>query len=95
MVVPLVIGLRQYVQTLTEVIRIRVGDGTLMGAVKGIIGNQLCALIPCTDGGTGAIASAAPPAPPAPTAPPAVTTPPAAGSDQGDLGDLIRRVLGA
>ena len=45
-VMPLVIGLRQYVQTLTEVIRISVGDGTLMGAVKAVLGNQLCARDP-------------------------------------------------
>ena len=34
-VVPLVIGLRQYIQTLTEVVRIDVGDGTLMARGEG------------------------------------------------------------
>lgn len=35
-VVPLVIGLREYLQTLTEITRIPVGDGTLMAAVKSL-----------------------------------------------------------
>ena len=46
-VVPLVIGLREYIQTLTEVIRIDVGDGTLMAAVKGLLGGQVCGVVPC------------------------------------------------
>jgi len=36
-VIPLVIGLRQYIETLTSVVRIPVGDGTLMAAVKGLL----------------------------------------------------------
>jgi phospholipid/cholesterol/gamma-HCH transport system substrate-binding protein len=92
LVVPLVIGLRQYVQTLTEAIRIKVGDGTLMGAVKGILGNQLCAVVSCTLPGNtqAAVAATPPPAAPTPTA-----TAPAGGSTDGGLGGLIRRVLGA
>jgi virulence factor Mce-like protein len=90
-VVPLVIGLREYLQTLTEVIRIKVGDGTLMGAVKAILGNQLCALIPCGGAGnpqatsltTGAQAGPAPPT----TSVPQVER-------SGDLGDLLERVMG-
>jgi phospholipid/cholesterol/gamma-HCH transport system substrate-binding protein len=35
-IVPLIVGLREYVQTLTEITRIGVGDGSLMGAVKSI-----------------------------------------------------------
>jgi phospholipid/cholesterol/gamma-HCH transport system substrate-binding protein len=35
-IVPLVIGLREYLQTLTEITRIPVGDGTLMAAVKSL-----------------------------------------------------------
>jgi phospholipid/cholesterol/gamma-HCH transport system substrate-binding protein len=42
-VIPLVIGLRQYLETLTSVIRIPVGDGTYMAAVKGITGGDVCA----------------------------------------------------
>jgi virulence factor Mce-like protein len=90
-VVPLVVGLREYLQTLTEVIRIKVGDGTLMGAVKGILGSQLCAVIPC--GGAGAATSGATAASPPPAAPPTTVAPPIERSS-GDLGDLLRRVLG-
>lgn len=51
-VVPLVVGLRQYVQVLSSVIRIDVGDGTLMAAVKNMLGAQVCGAVPCTgDGG--------------------------------------------
>jgi phospholipid/cholesterol/gamma-HCH transport system substrate-binding protein len=35
-IVPLVVGLREYLQSLTEVTRIPVGDGTLMAAVKSL-----------------------------------------------------------
>lgn len=91
-VVPLVIGLRQYIQTLTEVIRIPVGDGTLMAAVKGILGNQICLLIPCGGAGnTAASTSVGASAPPSTGAATTTTAPP---SNQGDLGDLLRRVLG-
>jgi phospholipid/cholesterol/gamma-HCH transport system substrate-binding protein len=96
-VVPLVVGLRQYLQTLTEVIRVEVGDGTLMAAVKAVVGGELCALVPCP-GGPGnpqAPVGAEPPAPlesngPSSAAPPAVAPAPAAGG----LSDLLRRVLG-
>ena len=67
-VVPLVIGLRQYVQTLAESIRIEVGDGTLMAAVKAVLGGEACAVLPCPGAGT-PVATSAPgpaPAPPAP-----------------------------
>ncbi|HEV3227672.1 MAG TPA: MlaD family protein [Acidimicrobiales bacterium] len=40
--VPLVVGLREYLQTLTEVIRIPAGDGTLMGAVKSLTASDTC-----------------------------------------------------
>ena len=42
--VPLIVGLREYLQTLTEVIRIPVGDGTLMGAVKSLSASDSCAI---------------------------------------------------
>jgi len=96
-VIPLVTGLRQYVQTLSEVIRIRVGDGTLMAAVKGLLGAQVCDFLPCLGGPGGNTLGAALPG----VAPPAATpgTPLLGGPDppsaEGDIGDLLRRVLGA
>jgi ABC-type transporter Mla subunit MlaD len=51
-VVPLVIGLRQYAQTLAESIRIPVGDGSMMAAVKSHNGAQVCdlfGLFDCND----------------------------------------------
>jgi phospholipid/cholesterol/gamma-HCH transport system substrate-binding protein len=35
-IVPLIVGLREYLQTLTEITRIPLGDGTLMAAVKSL-----------------------------------------------------------
>jgi phospholipid/cholesterol/gamma-HCH transport system substrate-binding protein len=35
-IVPLIVGLREYLQTLTDITRIPVGDGTLMAAVKSL-----------------------------------------------------------
>jgi hypothetical protein len=35
------------VQTLAESIRIDVGDGTLMAAVKGVLGGEACGVLPC------------------------------------------------
>lgn len=46
-VIPLVVGLRQYVQTLSSLVRIDVGNGTLMAAVKGLLGGDLCDALPC------------------------------------------------
>lgn len=40
--VPLVFGVREYLQTLTESIRIPVGDGTLMAAVKSLSATDSC-----------------------------------------------------
>jgi len=47
--VPTVVGLRQYLQTLAEAIRIPVGDGTSMAAVEGLLGgdNPACSIIVC------------------------------------------------
>jgi phospholipid/cholesterol/gamma-HCH transport system substrate-binding protein len=99
-VMPLVVGLRQYVQTLAISIRVDMGDGTLMAAVKGILGGDLCGVIPCP--GTGAAASpVAPLAGPAPVAPslPNVPSGPlgggadGAGSGDGLLGFLTRALL--
>lgn len=68
-VMPLVIGLRQYVQTLAISIRVDVGDGTLMAAVKGILGGDLCGVIPCPGTGAAAASPLAPLGSPAPAAP--------------------------
>jgi virulence factor Mce-like protein len=46
-IIPLVIGLRRYTQTLAEVTRLEVGDGTLMAAVKGLLGGDACGIVPC------------------------------------------------
>jgi phospholipid/cholesterol/gamma-HCH transport system substrate-binding protein len=96
-VIPLVIGLRQYLQSLTEVIRIPVGDGTLMGAVKGILGNQVCALVPCgTNGSLSTSTKAGTPPSATTTVPPvAPTAPPATPSHSNPIDELLRRVLGA
>jgi ABC-type transporter Mla subunit MlaD len=55
--IPLVVGLRQYVQTLAQVGRIPVGDGTMMAAVKGLLGSQVCdvfvGLVSCDGSGGG------------------------------------------
>jgi phospholipid/cholesterol/gamma-HCH transport system substrate-binding protein len=102
-VVPLVIALREYVQTLSEVIRINVGDGTLMGAVKAVVGSQVCGVLPCP-GGPGNTATAATAATngtasgttKATTGAPLLLKPdqqPSSGSN--GVSDLLRRVLGA
>ncbi|MDP1820706.1 MAG: MlaD family protein [Acidimicrobiales bacterium] len=96
-VMPVVTGLRQYLQSLSSVIRIRVGDGTLMAAVKALVGKEACALLPCAGGpgrdGTGAALPATGPPPVVPEAP-LLDTPEVATAD-GDISDLLRRVLGA
>jgi hypothetical protein len=66
-----------------------------MAAVKGILGNQVCALVPCgADNGVSATTGAKAAAPPSPTTtvPPA-PAPPAAPTNPID--QLLRRVLGA
>ncbi|MGH9245916.1 MAG: MlaD family protein [Acidimicrobiales bacterium] len=70
-VVPLVVGLRSYLQTLAEIIRIPVGDGTEMAAIKGILAGQLCAIITCPGTGQPGLLPALPEVPlPATTPPP-------------------------
>lgn len=98
-VMPLVTGLRQYVQTLSIAIRIDVGDGTLMGAVKGILGGDLCVVIPCP--GTAPAAASSPALGVSPGAPPVLPQLPfgslgagPVGIDSGsDLFGLLNRVL--
>ena len=96
-VIPLVIGLREYLQSLTEVIRIPVGDGTLMAGVKAILGSQLCALVPCGRSGTAStsLATGAPaPTTTTTTAPAAARTRPPAPRGN-PVTNLLGRVLGA
>jgi virulence factor Mce-like protein len=99
-VVPLVIGLRQYVQTLAESIRIEVGDGTLMAAVKGVLGGEACGLLPCPGTGvaatTGGAAVAPAPTSPAPSDPLELPIPlPLGASDSGaGLFGFLSKVLG-
>ena len=62
-VVPLVIGIRQYVEVVGGVARIPVGDGTVMGAVKGIIVAEPSGLLPCDTGVDAGRAAALPPLP--------------------------------
>ncbi|HLT17193.1 MAG TPA: MlaD family protein [Acidimicrobiales bacterium] len=49
--VPTVVGIRQYLQTLASAIRIDVGDGTLMAAIKLVLGSELCTLVECPGAG--------------------------------------------
>jgi phospholipid/cholesterol/gamma-HCH transport system substrate-binding protein len=101
-VVPLVVGLRQYLQSLAAIIRIDVGDGSLMAAVKGILGGELCTVVGCP--GAGETDPLLPIDPPSVTVPPitapldldgALEDPVAAidGATQGVL-DVIGGVLG-
>jgi phospholipid/cholesterol/gamma-HCH transport system substrate-binding protein len=92
-VVPLVVGLRQYVQTLASLVRIDVGNGTLMAAVKGLLGGQLCDAIPCAGAAAG---PATVPGPTTPTIPPVVLPPielPDVGPATESLSDLLTKVL--
>lgn len=101
-VVPLVVGLRQYVQTLAVSIRVDVGDGSLMAAVKGVLGGDLCGVIPCP-GASAAAASPTPGTAPAPAAPPGAPDPPldlplgplgtSSSQRDGGLVDLLTRAL--
>jgi virulence factor Mce-like protein len=63
-VVPLVKGLRQYVQTLSEAVRIQLDDGTLMAAVKGLLGGDVCGPVACNVNTSGAAAAGAGSGPP-------------------------------
>ena len=68
-VVPLLIGIRQYVQVVASAARIPVGDGTVMAAVKGLVGTEGCGLIVCNDAPTGGPGVPLPPLPPLPELP--------------------------
>ena len=93
-VIPLVVGLRQYIETLASVVRIDVGNGTLMAAVKGLLGTQACEVVDCI--GT-APPAAAGPAPTPPLGPLDELVPdvdvPTGGSSDGGLADLLGKVL--
>ena len=89
-VIPLVVGLRQYVETLSSLLRIDVGNGTLMAAVKGLLGAQLCDALPCLGAGA-ATASTAPATTPSPPIPPIGG--PELGPAAAGLADLLNKVL--
>lgn len=96
-VVPLVIGLRQYLQVLAGAIRIDNGDGTLMAAVKALLGGDACAEVSCGPEQP----SDAPLPPEVPVAVPDIEAalPPLPGLEVAnqateDLLDAVRRLLG-
>jgi len=82
-VVPLVVGLRQYLEVVGGAARIPIGDGTVMAAVKGIMVGEPCGFIPCD---TGASSRSAPP--------PALPTVPGLPTDALDLGVLLDDIDG-
>ncbi len=101
-VIPLVHGLRQYIETLTSVIRIPVGDGTLMGAVKGLLGGDACQVpeVQCVGTSAGAAGDPAPgptPGAPSPETPIDDLLPDldvgASADDDNGLADLLDKVL--
>lgn len=49
--VPTVVGIRQYLETLASAIRIDAGDGTLMAAIKLVLGGELCGVVECPGAG--------------------------------------------
>jgi ABC-type transporter Mla subunit MlaD len=57
-IVPLVVGLREYLQTLTEITRLDAGDGTLMAAVKAITAGDACKIFTCNTAASASPASA-------------------------------------
>ena len=92
-VIPLVVGLRQYVQTLAEVTRIDLGNGTLMAAVKGVLGADVCGALPCGVLDLAPGAAAAPP-PLLPDLPLDLGLGQDSAGSSGGLSDLLTRVLG-
>ena len=78
-VIPLVAGLASYAQWLSEIIRIPLGDGTYMGAVRALLGKEACGLPICTGGNTLAATSptSSTPAVPDVVIPPGQTATPA------------------
>ena len=95
-VVPLVIGLRQYLQTLAESIRIDVGDGTLMAAVKGVLGGDACGVLPCPGTGAAATTTTPPTGPTTSTPTPSLELPLPLDGTSSDSGlfDFLSKVLG-
>lgn len=101
-VIPLVVGLRQYLQTFAISIRIPDGHGNLMAAVKVVLGGQACGIIQCpgvapapersSTSGSAAPPTTTTPAPPLIDAPTSTT-----GADDplGGLFGFLRKVLGA
>lgn len=87
--IPLVVGLRQFAETLSSSARIPLDDGTVMSAVKGVLGGEACLLLPCLGGGSAAAAAGAgAAAATAGSAPPAAPGGPG-GATGGDLLDIL------
>ena len=102
---PLVTGVRQYVQTLAEVIRLPLGDGTRLAAVKGITGGDVAAILVGQAAGQAALGLPAAPlplpdlpvdVPPLPAVPdlPVPTTPEVVSNESSDIGDLLGELFG-
>jgi ABC-type transporter Mla subunit MlaD len=105
---PLVTGVRQYVQTLAEVIRLPLGDGTRLAAVKGITGGDVAAILVGQAAGQAALGL--PPLPlPLPDVPdlpvdvpslpevpnvPAPTAPQVVSNESSDIGNLLGELFG-
>ena len=82
---PLVVGLRQYLQILAEAVRIPLGDGTYLAAVKGVMGGgdpcgqnlgESCFFPEGVPAPPPAEGGGEDPEPPAPPAPPGIELPP-------------------
>ena len=68
-VVPLVVGIREYIRVVASAARIPVGDGTVMAAVKGLMGAEGCGIVVCNDPPTGEPGVPLPPLPELPVPP--------------------------
>ena len=86
-IIPLVSALASYAQWVSELIRIPLGDGTYMAAVRGLLGTQTCLLGLCTGGNT---IAAAGPATATTAAANASTTTNAAQDDPSVVGALLQ-----
>jgi ABC-type transporter Mla subunit MlaD len=91
-IVPLVVGLREYLQTLTEITRLDAGDGTLMAAVKALTAGDACKVFTCTTASSSPAGSALTPADAGSLPLGAVTDPVASGSTVRQLLEHLARL---
>ena len=93
--IPLVSAIASYAQWLAEVIRIPLGDGTYMAAVRGLLGTQACLLGICNPSGTASTAASttAPPDPTAGAQPAADGTAPASGAPSGGTDGVLQALF--